>query len=58
MKKYTFQLKSKVFFTLKAFCKGHLKQSRQPDFEIFPYGPNQGGPSEDTNFDLYLHAMQ
>ena len=58
MKKHKFHLKSKVFLTLKAVCKGHLKQSRQPDFEIFPYGPNQGGPSGDTTFDSYLDTIQ
>ena len=50
--------KVKSFFTLKAFCKGHLKQSRQLDFKIFLYGPYQGGPSGDTNFDSYLHTIQ
>ena len=27
----------------KTFFRGHLKQSRQHHFEIFPCGPNQGG---------------
>ena len=30
-------------------------QSRHPDFGIFPWGPNQGGPSGDTDFGWHLY---